>query len=166
VDFNEPAAEGDLIAPARAGQQQLGPGDQLPRPALQKPGQVLLGLAGEGRRDPRRRGDSRTSQVRLAVGDTVGERGRWQAAEPIDGVEGRSEMDRPRGQQRAVERASRRFGVDMDAMSRMALPPSEEPRSRTVTGSSRAGKTTSATAVSTQSWSARIADCCAVECRS
>jgi hypothetical protein len=103
VDFDEPLAEGDLIAIARAGQQQLGPGDQLPRPALQEPGQVLLGLSGEVRRDLRRRGESRASQVWLAVGDAVGERGRWQAVEPMDGVEGRSEMDRPRGQQRAVD---------------------------------------------------------------
>ena len=60
----------------------------------------------------------------------------------------------------------RRSPATMDAMRRMALPPSEEPRSRTVTGSSRAGNGTSATAASTQSWRARIADCCAVECRS
>jgi hypothetical protein len=42
----------------------------------------------------------------------------------------------------------RRSPATMDAMSRMALRPSEEPRSRTVTGSSRAGKRTSATAAS------------------
>jgi hypothetical protein len=49
---------------------------------------------------------------------------------------------------------------------RTALRPSEEPRSRTVTGRLWAGNGMFATASSTQSWRAWIEDRCAVECRS
>jgi len=58
----------------------------------------------------------------------------------------------------------RRSPSTMVAITRMALPPSEEPRSRTVTGRAGAGNGRFATASSTQSWSAWIEASCAVEC--
>ena len=58
----------------------------------------------------------------------------------------------------------RRSPVTMAAMRRTVLRPSEEPRSRTVTGWAGAGNGSFATASSTQSCKAWIRGRCAPEC--
>jgi hypothetical protein len=60
----------------------------------------------------------------------------------------------------------RRSPATTDAMCRTAFCPSDEPKSRTLTGRGGPGNGMVATASSTQSWMAWIADSCAVECLS